>query len=145
MGFSGNYKGIIKSRGIKKSTNGATQFCVKVELTQKLVDKKYQKIQHEPEMSYEVWGNLNLINCDGSINNAQLKSLKQSLKWDGASLKALNEIDVIGKEFPVVCVLNDDGKSKISWINSDDIVVADIDSIEDDWRKKFASNVKDFG
>ena len=146
MGFSGNYKGIVKSRSIKKSQNGAVQFCVKFVLTEKMTGNKYLKIQHEAETFYEVWGNLTLLNCDGSINNAQLKSLKQSLKWNGESLKFLNEIDIIGREFPISISMDENGKSRVNWINSDTYTPsADLDSLDDDWKKCSAANLKDYG
>lgn len=146
MGFSGNYKGIAKYRSIKKTQNGAVQFCVKFELTEKMIENKFSKIQKEPGIDYEVWGNFTLLNRDGSINNIQLNLLKESLKWNGESLKFLNEINIIGSEFPISISIDENGKSRVNRINSDSFTPsADLDSLDDDWKKRFAANVKDFG
>ena len=143
MAFSGSYKGKILRRAIRKSKNGAIQFNVQVELTQKLVKDKYEDIAKDASVDYKVWGSLTLINCDGSINGAQTNSLKESLHWNGASLKELNEIDIIGKEYPVSLSI-EDGKSRIDWINSSSGSNLDLDEIDQNWKNKIAS-VEDFG
>lgn len=145
MAFSGNYKAIIKKRTVSKSPNGATQFCIKAELTKKLVNDKYVDIQKETGVDYSLWGDLTLLNCDGTINHVQLNSLKSSINWNGASLKELSEIDILEKEFPVLISIWN-GKSKIDFINSECTPKqVDLDSLDSDWKKRLAENVKDFG
>lgn len=121
LDVAGKYKGRISTSCVNKTENGCTQFETNLNLTGFFFEENANREKGwdvVPDAPLQTKGWFVLTKRDGGINEHQVKALKESLGWDGKSLRELHETDWSEVDLIVVATEGDDGKVNIAWLNN---------------------------
>jgi len=115
MGIAGRYIGRLINWSVNKSKTGTINFTVEGILEKKLNDPDCNEIFPDPIIGY-----LTLVSKEGNPVLRQIESLKSALKWDGLSLKTLNDGNYSELMVKLVVETNDNGDPRIEWVENPD-------------------------
>lgn len=115
----GIYRAYPTAWAVEKTEGGAVQFAVQFSLSDVKQGGEWHALQ-EPE---EITGYFYVVKKDGTLNDRTIKSIKEALGWDGASLASLADGDWSETQVQVTVgaeTYNGKERLKVQWLNHRD-------------------------